>query len=293
MKAAVIMNMSAGSEEGEFSADNIKNALDESGIEYKIFDIGSTQPLKPKDIQNKYDTLIAAGGDGTVNFAANLVYSTDIALAVIPAGTLNHFAKDIGMPLTLEDTIGVIKSNNTAKLDAASVNDEIFINNSSIGLYALAVRHRDIEQSKKGWGKWRAMFAAFITVFKRFPLYTINIKIDGRTETFRSPIIFIGNNEYNLDLFSLGTRQILNKGVLSIYIARCKTRFGILKLIFSVLINRLMLNKDFDEMLATEIEINSRKHSLDVAYDGEVKKVRTPIIYKILPGKLKVILPKQ
>lgn len=283
------MNTGAGSPEGEFSPGNIETKLSESGIQFKLFEVGSEITLE--DIENKFDLLITAGGDGTVNYAANLICGTKIPLAVIPAGTLNHFAKDIGMPLTIDEVVSVIKAMKIKKLDAASVNNEVFVNNSSIGLYALAVRQRDIQQNKKGWGKWSAMTAAFISVFKRFPLHTIKLKVDGRSETFISPIIFIGNNEYQLDLFSLGARDLLDRGVLSLYIARCKTRFGILKMILAVLFNRLHLDKDFHEMLATEIEINSRKHSLDTAFDGEVKKMTTPMLYKIHPGMLNVVVP--
>lgn len=291
MKAALLANVNAGSSEGEFSIESITGSLKAAGIEFTLLDVAENENLTINDIKDKYELVISAGGDGTVNFAANILIGSDIPLAVIPAGTLNHFAKDIGMPLKLEDVIAVIKSGNVKKLDAASLNEHIFVNNSSIGLYALAVREREILQSRQGKSKWSAMLSAFISVFRRFPLYTVKITTEGRSETFRSPIIFIGNNEYKLDLFSLGTRNNLDKGILSIYVAICRTRMGIIRMIFSALLNRLSLNNDFDMLLVHEMEIHTRKHSLDTAFDGEVRKIHAPIIYKSLPGQLKIITP--
>jgi diacylglycerol kinase family enzyme len=292
LKIALIINVSAGSDEGEFSFENIKKNLDETKLEYDIFNIDEHGKITLDDLK-KYDAVAAAGGDGTVNFTANILAGSDIPMAVIPAGTLNHFAKDNNIPLTLNEAVDVISKNNIKVLDLASVNGYIFVNNSSLGLYALAVRERDKQQSKRGLGKWSAMFVAVISVFKRFPLYHIHLETQGKSETVKSPILFVGNNEYKVDSLSLGERESLEKEILSIYIARCKTRFGILKLVIAALFNRLSVTESFEMKLVKEAKIDSRKKGLHVSYDGEVKFMETPIIYKILPKHIKVIVPAE
>jgi diacylglycerol kinase family enzyme len=294
LKIALIVNLSAGSHKaGEFSFENIKKSMDETKLEYDIFNIDKQGDLILNELKDKYDAVAAVGGDGTVNFTANILAGSDIPMAIIPAGTLNHFARDNKIPLTLNEAVGVISKNNIKALDLASVNGHIFVNNSSLGLYALAVRERDKQQSKHGLGKWSAMLVAIISVFKRFPLYNIHLETKDKAEGFRSPIIFVGNNEYRLDPLSLGERESMDKGILSVYIARCKTRFGILKLVIAALFNRLSLSENFEMKLVKEARIESRKKGLHVSYDGEVKFMETPIIYKILPKHIKVIVPAE
>lgn len=291
MKIALIINLKADSiQQGDSTPENIKNELKRTNISFDIFNIGRDK-FSIDDLAGNYDAVVAAGGDGIVNFTANLVAGSEMPMGIIPSGTLNHFAKDNNIPLELNQAIAVISGNKIKKLDAASVNDKIFVNNSSAGLYALAVRERDKQQSKHGFGKWTAMFLAFISVFKRFPLMIINIKTKGKEEVIRTPIIFVGNNEYKLDPFSLGTRDSLEQGVLSLYIAKCKTRLGIVKLVISAMFNRLSISDDFDNKLVTELRIDSRKKGMHISYDGEVKFMETPVKYKILPKHLKVILP--
>jgi diacylglycerol kinase family enzyme len=202
LKIALIVNLSAGSHKaGEFSFENIKKSMDETKLEYDIFNIDKQGDLILNELKDKYDAVAAVGGDGTVNFTANILAGSDIPMAIIPAGTLNHFARDNKIPLTLNEAVGVISKNNIKALDLASVNGHIFVNNSSLGLYALAVRERDKQQSKHGLGKWSAMLVAIISVFKRFPLYNIHLETKDKAEVLDHRLYLWGIMNIGLTLY--------------------------------------------------------------------------------------------
>jgi len=294
MKIVLVSNKGSGSSEGKgFSTKELLLEFSKYSIVpdiYHIDELTHDEILGQIDSSN-YDVVAAAGGDGTVNFAAGLIAGKDISLGVIPSGTLNHFAKDLNIPLTPETSVELIAKGRASYVDTASVNGRLFLNNSSIGLYPHTVRKRDAQQAKLGRGKWLSMLYGIYSVLKSFPLYAVRINTENDTMLFRSPIVFIGNNEYSIDLFSMGTRKSLTKGKLSLYLAKSNTRFKMLKLLFAAFFNRLKKSDDLEMRLADEITIESRKRNLSVSLDGEVEIMEPPICFRISSKNLKVILP--
>ena len=296
MQILIAANSKSGS--GESSADpmqELKAEFSKYGITPDIYDLDDHTPEDINEfIKNgNYDVVAASGGDGTINMVAGLLHGKDIALGVIPAGTLNHFAKDLNIPLTIEDSVRLIASGEFTYVDTASVNGRLFLNNSSIGFYPLAVRKRDVQQSKFRRGKWLSMFYGLFSVFKRFPLYAVRVKTEKETLLFKTPIVFVGNNEYSTELFTIGSRESLSGGKLSLYFARSNTRFKVLKLVLSAFLNRLKESDELELKLVDEVVIESKKRSLSVSIDGEVEEMKPPLNYKIQRSNLKVITPQK
>ena len=296
MQILIAANSKSGSGDGSaFSQEELKAEFSTYGITPEIYDLDDHSPediLKQIDSGN-YDVVAASGGDGTINMVAGLLHGKDIALGVIPAGTLNHFAKDLNIPLTIEDSVKLIATGESTYIDTASVNGRLFLNNSSIGFYPLAVRKRDVQQSKFRRGKWLSMFYGLFSVFKRFPLYAVRVNTEKETLLFKTPIVFIGNNEYSTELFTIGSRETLSGGKLSLYFARSNTRFKVLKLVLSAFLNRLKESDELELKLVDEVVIESKKKSLSVSIDGEVEEMKPPLHYKIHRNDLKVISPKK
>lgn len=238
------------------------------------------------------DVVVAGGGDGTVNTVAAALAGTDKKLAVLPLGTLNHFAKDLGLPLDLATAAAVIAAGHAEAVDVGRVNDSIFINNSSIGLYSRAVLVREAHR-RRGWSKWLAMGLAMLKVFRRFPTVQVRLSTDDATIRRRTPLVFVGNNRYEFDLFTIGTRGSLCAGELGLYIANTQSRWGIIKLIIRTAFGRLKQARDFELSCQKEFWIESRKHVLRVALDGEVVRLRPPLHYRTWPGALQVCVPKR
>ncbi|MDQ6705852.1 MAG: hypothetical protein M3Z85_07795 [Acidobacteriota bacterium] len=233
------------------------------------------------------NVVVAGGGDGTVSAVASALVGTNAALGVLPLGTLNHFSKDLGIPGELERAAKIVLAADASSVDVGEVNGRIFLNNSSIGVYARLVRFREAEQHR-GLRKGVAFALALMAVFRRFPSLNIRLLVDGRELRRNTPFLFVGNNEYRAN----GTRLCLNQGSLFLVIA-CKE--GRVALIFAAVrefFNRLRENRDFEILHPKEFRIESHRKFLTVALDGEVHKIETPLCYRIRPAALKVLTPK-
>ena len=235
--------------------------------------------------------LIAGGGDGTISAVAGAVADSPAILGVLPLGTLNHFARDLKIPATLEGAIEVIRQGYTRQVDAAELNGRIFINNSSLGLYPHLVRRRE-RQQRLGWRKWTAFAWAAVAVFRRFPFVTVKVGTsDGTQMVRRTPLAFVGNNVYSMSGSDLGCRARLDEGTLSLFIARRRGRFGLLWMACSALLGRLERDRSLECRRVEEIVIETHGKTALVACDGETARLPTPLRYRILPGALTVLVP--
>jgi len=235
--------------------------------------------------------VVAAGGDGTVSAVASRLAGTGVPMGVLPMGTLNHFAKDLGIPLEQDDAIKAIARGHGVGVDAAEVNGRIFINNSSLGLYPDIVLDREQQRRRLGRGKWRALVAACIHAAHRYPVLSLRIDLDGKAYERRSSFVFIGNNEYSMEGFEIGARKSVAAGRLSLYLAQRTGRFGLLRLALRALFGRLRQARDFEMVTARALAVHTPHRRIRVATDGEVSLMETPLNYRIRPGALRVIVP--
>jgi diacylglycerol kinase family enzyme len=232
--------------------------------------------------------IVAGGGDGTVNAVASVLVGTQTALGLLPLGTLNHFAKDLGIPLSVEDAAKVVVAGRVRKVDVGEVNGRFFVNNSSLGLYPQLVRSRQ-QQQRLGRGKWPAFAWALATVLRRHPFLHLQLEIDGKKVSLRTPLVFIGNNRYHLEGLKLGERDRLDGGKLSLCILRRKSRLGLLQLALNALLHRLRKGQDLETMMLDECQIDSHRSRLHVATDGEVSSMDAPLHYRVRPRALGVL----
>lgn len=236
--------------------------------------------------------VVAGGGDGTMNAVASVLVDTGVPFGVLPLGTLNHFAKDMGIPLTLDEAIATVAKGVRKRIDVGEVNDRLFLNNSSLGLYPDIVRDREKQQSRLGRGKWVAACWATIGALRRYPFLSVILTMeDGQSHARRTPFVFIGNNDYTMEGFCIGERTRLDGGSLSLYVAQRPGRLGLLRLGWSALMGKLAQERDFDILSTRSMDIETRHKRLRVATDGEVTVMATPLRYRIRPGALSVIVP--
>src|SRR5205085_9403563 len=185
------------------------------------------------------NAVVAAGGDGTLSSVAGALIDTPVPLGILPVGTLNHFAKDLGLPLDLEGAVRTIVEGQRRRVDVGEVNGRIFVNNSSIGMYPVMVRDRDKQRQRLGRNKWIALLLASFRVFKRFPLFTVVIHSETGTVRLKTSFLFVGNNRYQIELFKLGIRARLDEGRICVYTSTTKSRWGIIALAWRALFGRL------------------------------------------------------
>lgn len=229
-------------------------------------------------------TIVVVGGDGTVSHVARVAYGTNAILAPLPGGTLNHFTKDLGVSQTMSEAIGQLAHAKPRTIDVALVNGNIFVNNSSIGLYPSSLRLRGKLENRIG--KWPAAFIATLRSLWHLRIYTVRVD----NETFQAPFIFVGNNEYALDTVGTTTRSALDAGVLSVFIAKTPSRRMLVKIGLYALVGRAHLLNEFDIRKVRKITIEVNRSRLSVSYDGEVKRIAPPLTYEIKPKSLRVLV---
>lgn len=237
------------------------------------------------------DAILVGGGDGSIGTVAGVLAGSGVPLGILPLGTLNHFARDLGIPADLPGAAAIVAAGQARDVDVAEVNGLVFVNNSSIGLYPHLVIHRDRQAKLLGIPKKLATLLATFHALHRFPRRRLWIAAAGRHEHYRSPCLFIGNNEYGLGLPSLGTRQSLESGELCVYVARPRGPLGLIWLALRAAFGGLDAARDLDMMRLAEIEVGSRARRLLVARDGEVERLRPPLRYRSRPGALRVLAP--
>jgi diacylglycerol kinase family enzyme len=153
-----------------------------------------TFPLWPLTPEPSHQPIVAGGGDGTVNAVAGSLAGTDGVLGVLPMGTLNHFAKDAGIPLDLEAAVRNLFTGQVTKVDVGEVNGRVFVNNSGVGFYPHFVRQRE-EQERRGHVKRVAFVLALRALLRRYLRLRMRVHL-GREEALEqvTPFLFVGNN---------------------------------------------------------------------------------------------------
>ena len=202
--------------------------------------------------------VVAAGGDGTVSAVASLLVGTDRVLGVLPLGTWNHFARDLGIPADLEGAVRVIREGAPRAVDVGEVNGRIFLNNSSIGLYPAIVRQREKQQERLGRSKWSALFWATIRVLRHHHSVTVRLDAEGEARVLRTPLLFIGNNAYDMRGFEIGQRSRLDGGELSLYLTKRSSVWALIRLALRALFGSLHEGEDFEELRVRGHEVTLR-----------------------------------
>jgi diacylglycerol kinase family enzyme len=295
VKLAVLLNCSGGAlRKNPDLVEQAEQAFRAARLDVRV------ETLEPDALQSRAEALVAlgemdaiviGGGDGTVGAVAGLLAETDVALGVLPLGTLNHFARDAGIPADIEAAVSVIADGHIRHVDVAEVNGRVFVNNSSVGLYPLMVRDRERQQEHLGRGKWPAMARAAGRAVWRLSKWRLRISADGETARLETPILFVGNNRYETGLFGLGTRASLDEGKLYLYAIKAGSRFGFAKAMLRALLGRLDQARDFVIVSGCEARIDSPRARLQAAADGEAVVLETPLRYRTRPKALKLIAP--
>jgi diacylglycerol kinase family enzyme len=295
-KLVLILNASAGSGCTREVAETFVDKFRTCGLDASVTlaKDGSALAKAAEDaVRHGSKIVVAGGGDGTLNAVASAMVGTDIVFGVLPLGTLNHFAKDLGIPLDVDAAIRTICEGHRAKVDTGEVNGRIFLNNSSLGLYPDTVRHRELQQSRLGRSKWLAFFWAAVTSLRRYPFLQVTLSVNGQSHRQRTPFIFVGNNEYVMEGFKIGARTRLDTGRLSLYFAKGTSRVGLLLLAVRAVLGRLRQSTDFVAFLENSLRIESRHKKLRVSTDGEVNLMSTPLVYRSRPASLNVFVPRK
>ncbi|MCL6728760.1 diacylglycerol/lipid kinase family protein [Sphingomonas hankyongi] len=275
-------------------AEKVRTALAEAGVDADIDLIdGGDYEVRCRSAAERGDpVVVVGGGDGTVSAAASVLAGTNTRLGVLPLGTLNHFARDLGIPTDIAEAARLIAAGQDRQVDIGDMNGRTFINNSAIGLYPLMVVDRDVQRKRLGRSKRLAMLVASARTLLRFNHQRLTLQANDEQARVDTPLLFVGNNDYRLDIGGAGQRDSLEDGQLFVLVMRKKTRRGLIAASIRALLNRTRP----DDMVRIEgvqrLRVASRRSMLPVSLDGEVVQAKTPLEYTIRRKALRVIVPE-
>lgn len=240
------------------------------------------------------DTIVAGGGDGTVNTVANAIIDRDITLGVLPLGTHNHFARDLSIPLALAAAAKVVIDGHTRRVDVGEVNGTVFLNNSSVGIYPRIVQLRE-RYRVRGVAKWFVAMWATIRVTRNARAKRLDLTVDGKRVRETTPLVFVGNNPYRMSGFDAASRESLTEGTLALYVVGVAQQHHLLRLVWRILVGTATASGELTETLAQSATIDRPGDSagvpVPVAVDGEVGTLDLPLQYIIRPASLRVCVP--
>lgn len=292
MTVIVNRNGGAAAKMGDALPKTLEQAFTAAGTTADISLLDAKQIPDAIQTAAKAGRVIVAGGDGTAAGAAQILAGSDTELGLLPLGTLNHLTRDLGIPADLSEAADVAVNGQPAAIDVGEVNGQIFVNNASIGLYPLMVRKREGLQRAKGWPKWLSTLPAAFAVLERLPHHRLRLDWGKGERAIVTPLLFVGNNVYSLDRGEVGKRGTLTDGKLSVYAVARRRRAAMIWFAMRALVGRAERSLDFETLGECEtLTVRSSSGSIEIALDGELKRMDSPLEFRIRPGALTVMKP--
>ena len=285
MKIQAFINPDAG------RGGKARDALAEAGP-VEIHEMEDLERQVGDAIRDGATRVIVAGGDGSIAGAAAVIAGTEVSLGVLPAGTLNHLAKDLRIPLDLEEAARLAATGKVTTIDIARAGDRVFINTSSLGAYVAFVRTR--ERLEPALGYWLASFAASMRLLFGLRLFTVEIEVDGARRRYRTPLVFVGVGERELTLPKLGGRVEGGKRGLHVLVVSGRTGARLFALALAAAargLESVASGPAVDAFLVDRCRIEPPRRSARIALDGEIATVEGPVEYSIWRDALRVVVP--
>ena len=281
-----IVNMASG------SADAAREALEASGA----FDVREVPPAEigatvKKLVAEGTPRILVSGGDGTIAAAATALAGSKTQLAVLPGGTLNHFARDLGISVVAAEALELASGESCRGVDVGTVNGRVFLNTSSVGAYVRFVRVREALEKRFGY-RLASTFAALRILFQ-FRLVAVELEVEGKTRIYRTPLVFIGVGERELQLPTLGNRVAGGRSGLHVMVVRGRSRARLLALGLAAVakgVRAVARTPEFDSFLVDRCTIDFRRGG-PVSVDGELVTLAPPLEFALHRGALTVVCP--
>jgi diacylglycerol kinase family enzyme len=281
------INPSAG------NAAQARDALEHAGgVDVREAQPGDLPGAISRAVRDGARRIIVAGGDGSLASAAGVIAGTEVTLGILPAGTLNHLAKDLGIPLDLAEAAEVAVGGSVTTIDVGRAGERVFLNTSSLGAYVVYVRIRERLEPRLGY--WLASIVASVRLMFRLRLFGVELDTEGQRRTYRTPLIFVGVGERELKLPRLGGRTERGRRGLHVIIVESRTGARLLALAFAAVargLDSVSRGPALDASLVEHCRIELPFATAHVGMDGEIVEVRGPLEYTLWRDALRVVVP--
>lgn len=233
--------------------------------------------------------VVVGGGDGTLGGAAAVLTNAPTALAILPLGTRNHLARQLGIPLDLAEAVAVAVDGQRRRIDLGAAGDRVFVNNASFGIYTRFVRQRDRQRGPR----WLGAIPATWHVLRNMRAQAFALTLDGEPRSLTTPLLFVGNNHYSIEPGHLGERETLDEGQLSLFAVSAKAPHSLLAFAARALVGLARPERDFIECASAGEVVIEGQGWIEGAFDGELEWLPLPLALRSLPSALGVVTPRE
>lgn len=291
----ILHNSRSGKKDAGDTSRDLTNAFQAYGLSPHIVELDPAKDLSEtvrRVVAEGYDTIVAAGGDGTICGVAQALKGTGCNMGILPRGTFNYFARSLGVPEDLDGAVEVIAKGHIRALRVAMLNDQVFLNNANFGLYPQILRSR--EEIYDFWGRSRAAayWSALKVLFQWPRPLELDILADGERTTVRTPLVFVFNNAFQLHQMGMDGAECIREGQLALMIAPDCGRWGMMRSALAVLFGRATRGRDFQLLCSDSFELHGRRKKLLVARDGERARMKGPFHLHLSDDALQVVVPQ-
>ena len=292
----VILNAGSGSQRAEEVSQIVARVFKESGRSFHISVAkgGEIGRIAKEKAASDCEILVAGGGDGTICGVAQASLGKGKLLGVLPLGTFNYFAKNLGLPLDPEAAARVILNGKAVRASVLDLDGRLVLNNASIGIHpAILLKRR---QLYRRWGRnqLNAYLSVFLAAFQRPPRLRVRLATEEGEVVRETPAVMICSNAFQMKTFALAGLECLEAGKFALYVVRMSGRATIFRLGLRVVMRRLRVATDYDAICASDVAIEMlRRRRLRAAVDGELEVLQSPLRFRIAPQELLVLAPQE
>ena len=269
------------------------------GYEIQAFEIGaevSFDHLMNKIIlrhqqAHELGVIVAAGGDGTLNAVAAKLMKTEIPMGILPLGTFNYVARLLNIPLDLLKAADVIATGKMREVHVAHINDHIYLNNASLGLYPLFIQKRELYNQRFGRFALNAYTSGLDVLIRDRKELKLEVEVDGKKYPVKTPLIFFGNNQLQLAEMNLRIAESAKKGKVAGLVVAKSDKRTLFKILWQLIKGNLDKAPDVYSFSADEVKIYSKRKKLTVALDGEIVEIQPPLKISVRKNALKIMVP--
>ena len=293
----LVMNSGAGNDDKATARDLIVQKLKEAGIAVTLAEISGANVVTvcntaAKDAKADGSLVVAAGGDGTVNCVASACIKHDVPMGVIPMGTYNYFARDLGIAPDIEGAIAVLVTGQLTTTAVGLLQDQIFVNNASFGTYARVVKNREMDKKKFGRYRIVALLSDIRSLYAPAKNYTLRIGTGDMAKNCRTTMIFAGINKFQMENLGIPLAEKAGRTQMSVTIMKPATRWEMTRILLRGLFRQLPQDDRIDVLHAETFTVDAPAAPIVCVVDGEIVNLTLPLEFKLLPDQLRVMTPK-
>lgn len=293
-RVCVVMNRGSGKKKHRELRDTLERRLRPAcgSLEIRESRKGSDFPRLAKQVAGEgFDLVIAAGGDGTQSAVAGALTGTDVIMGILPGGTFNYFARDMGVGEEIDPALDTILDARVEPVDVGDINGLIFLNNVSLGAYPQILKTR--EGIYRRWG--RSRIAAYWSVLVALPRLRRPMRLvtraEGRERTHTSALVFVARSAYQLESFGLAGARDIRRGEFAVLIAKARQPLPLMRSALRLAMGRSAKDDDFEMIVTDDLQIETPKSRQLVAHDGEKTTLDCPFRLVVRHDGLRVLLP--